>query len=430
MFSKTTEKGQALILIALGAIALFAFAALAIDGSRVYSNKRHAQNAADTAVLAAGLAYARDNNITFDGIENVAQGRAKSNGYDYANLSNEITVEVVDIPAASDDCPDDLEGKDITVTIVSTIPATFARVLGRNEITTAVTATSRTCESKIEPPFDGNAIVALAPSGKAYDGTGNPKWLIEGGGIFANSASSNAAYCNGAAEITAPSVSVVGGVDLSCHKVTIEGTINTDASPYTNYQSMAKFFPPVPDCNGTATFSGGKWKPDPDADEAKSGSKVAFSGDMDFAPGLYCITNSPGPYHGALTGNGVTFVAMRSDFQMTFNGSGNSFNASAPTSGDYKGVLIYLPPQVDASGNLRMTQELDLRGNGTFGDIIGTILAPSAQVTMFGNSGTGEMNTQVIAYQVDSGGTADIHVNYDPDDNYKYPTPILLTVVE
>ena len=57
MIHKKTERGQALILIAFAAIGLFAFSALAIDGSRAFSNKRHAQNTADTAALAAALAH-------------------------------------------------------------------------------------------------------------------------------------------------------------------------------------------------------------------------------------------------------------------------------------------------------------------------------------------------------------------------------------
>ncbi|MCI0553607.1 MAG: pilus assembly protein TadG-related protein, partial [Anaerolineae bacterium] len=59
MTNKNSEKGQALVLIALAAVGLFAFAALAIDGGRVFSDRRHAQNAADTAALAAALAKIR-----------------------------------------------------------------------------------------------------------------------------------------------------------------------------------------------------------------------------------------------------------------------------------------------------------------------------------------------------------------------------------
>jgi choice-of-anchor A domain-containing protein len=88
-----------------------------------------------------------------------------------------------------------------------------------------------------------------------------------------------------------------------------------------------------------------------------------------------------------------------------------------------------MAPQIDANGNLLNTQQLDLRGNGD-GDIKGTIIAPSADVTMFGNSGTGAINSQVIAYQVDSGGTADIHLTYKAGDNYHASLPISLTLLK
>ena len=52
----SSQRGQALVMIALAAIGLFAFAALAIDGSAIFSDRRHAQNAADTSALAAALA--------------------------------------------------------------------------------------------------------------------------------------------------------------------------------------------------------------------------------------------------------------------------------------------------------------------------------------------------------------------------------------
>src|ERR1044071_3739143 len=55
-----TERGQALILIAFAAIGLFAIAGLAIDGTAKYSDRRHAQNAADTAALAGAFAKITD----------------------------------------------------------------------------------------------------------------------------------------------------------------------------------------------------------------------------------------------------------------------------------------------------------------------------------------------------------------------------------
>jgi uncharacterized membrane protein len=61
MFDKiTTEKGQAMVLLVLAFIVLLGFAALAIDGGMVYSDRRISQNAADAASLAgAGEAGAQ-----------------------------------------------------------------------------------------------------------------------------------------------------------------------------------------------------------------------------------------------------------------------------------------------------------------------------------------------------------------------------------
>ena len=417
----SSEKGQALIVITLAAIGLFAFAALAIDGSMVFSDKRHAQNAADTAALAGALAHSRGQDIS-----TTAKSRALSNGYNDDTTTNVVTVSIEDSPSGV--CPANTEGTEITVYITSYVRTTFARVIGREQVTNRVLASTRACGSYNGPPFDGNAIVSLAPDGTGYEGNGNADWIIEGGGIFANSSSFIAAHCQSAAtSITVPSVTVVGDVSWGNCDMNISGSTDTDAIQL-SYSDYSSLFPPEPACNGTATNSGGQWHPQSGAD----GSRVEFEGgDMDFAPGLYCVTNETvGPYHGELTGSEVTFYIMSYDFELKFDGEGNSFNASAPTSGDYKGVLMYLAPRVDGNGNLLPTdQALDLRGNGD-GDIIGTIIAPSAYVTMFGNSGSGALNSQIIAYLIDSGGTADIHIAYNSDDNYQAALPMTLTLLQ
>ena len=53
---RVKERGQALILIAFAMVGLVAMVGLAIDGSAKFSDRRHAQNAADTAAMAAALA--------------------------------------------------------------------------------------------------------------------------------------------------------------------------------------------------------------------------------------------------------------------------------------------------------------------------------------------------------------------------------------
>lgn len=424
---RNTEKGQALILIVFAIVGLVGLTGLAVDGSLVYADRRHAQNAADSAAWAAALAYGRGQDI-----ESAVQGAAATNGYDNNGGNNEVILSMEDTPAG--ECPGGVSGKDITVRITSQITPYFSPAVGIRELSNHVQTITRSCESFTAPPFTGNAIVALAPSGKGFDATGNPDWTITNGGIFANSTSANAAYCNGAASVITlrtnpsdpqPGIRVAGGTDLDCSSVDV-GAIVTGVDQYdsTDYQSM---LPPIPDCDGTATFSNGVWH----AQDNAFGSNVAFSSDMTFASGLYCVTNSPGPFHGqisSLPGAGVTFYITSPNFQMKFNGGGN-LTASAPNAGSYAGVLMYLAPQFDDNGNLLNTQAIDMRGNGT-AEIIGSIIAPSADVTMFGNSNSIGFHSQIIAYQVDTGGGAYVNITYDEDLIYNAAQPITLYLLK
>ncbi len=83
----SSEKGQALILIALAVIGLVGFSALTIDGGRVLSDKRNAQNAADTSVLSAALAKIQGKSD----YKNYGVTRATSNGY---STGSNATVEI------------------------------------------------------------------------------------------------------------------------------------------------------------------------------------------------------------------------------------------------------------------------------------------------------------------------------------------------
>jgi uncharacterized membrane protein len=57
MEKNRSERGQALILLAVSLVVLLGFTALAIDGSLLYSDRRQLQTAADAAALAgAGAA--------------------------------------------------------------------------------------------------------------------------------------------------------------------------------------------------------------------------------------------------------------------------------------------------------------------------------------------------------------------------------------
>ena len=405
------ERGQALILIVFGLIVMIGLTGLAVDGGMAYSDRRKAQNAADNAALAAALERVRGGVV-----QTVADTSALTNGFDNNGTTNTVTVTEVD----STHCPFFGTGKDITVKITSVINAYFGPVIGIRQMHNTVQATARSCDAYVGPLFNGNAIVALTPGGIGFDAAGNPAWNVLGGGIFSNSSSSPSVRCKGASDVSAPSVTAVGVIALQCSNSV--GSSTSGAAQY-QYADYAGLLPRSPACNGTASLQNGYWVPESGAD----GSKVAFNGNMVFGAGLYCVTNSPGPYHGAISGTGVTFFIMPSNFSMKFNGGGN-LTATPPLSGEYQGLLIFSAPQL-SGGVLQNTQSIDLRGNGT-ADIKGSIIMPSASVTMFGNSNSNGLQTQVIGYNVDSGGTSNIYINYNATGGYQTMYPAWLTLLK
>lgn len=415
MAFKTTEKGQALILVALAAVALFAFAALAIDGSRAYSDKRHAQNAADTAVLAGALAYTRASDTDkaveatiYSIISSAAQDRATSNDYDNNGISNKVTITAVDVPAGG--CPGNVDGKDITVDIVSYINTTFARLLGREQITNAVTATTRACGFYWSPLFNGDAIVGLNPNTSqcGFDsGTSNSaKWKIKGSGLFSN----GCAYSKNTAS--------VNFVDGDC--ATAVGAASNFACSQSNQVTRKIKYPedvlkemPSNPCDGTPGDIG---LPPP-----ASGST--------FTNGVYCIADMDAYDSADIVLSNATLYVTDTNFELKFAGGGG-FSGTPSSGGEFADYYMVVAYESDPCEdfNDHDAQIIQFRGNGS-GTFSGTILAPSACLDLRGNGEADGIHTQLIGYNVSSNGDAEVYINYQIDENHEnpvYPTVSIL----
>src|SRR3990172_6540394 len=204
----SSEHGQVLVIIVLAMFGLIGMTGLAIDGSRAYSDRRQAQNAADTAALAAALAYVRTPDEDWT---TVGYTRAASNGYDDNETTNFVDVYHPPIEGAYTGNADYVQ-----VIITSHLGTLFGRVIGIEQVTNTVQAVA-----KVDPPvysemYFGNAVVGLAPEEcKAVKYQGNVDTTITGGGIFVNSDCPDAAFFNNSssAKLTAPSLTAVGGAD-------------------------------------------------------------------------------------------------------------------------------------------------------------------------------------------------------------------------
>jgi Putative Flp pilus-assembly TadE/G-like len=397
-----TQRGQALVMIALAAVGLFAFAALAIDGSAIFSDRRHAQNAADTSALAAALAKARSDPLK--PWESTGLARAASNGYNDNGITNDVLFysPPIDGPYQGDD-------QYVQVKIRSDVKLFFARIIGRQKATNHVEAVARATPSDHDQMFSGNAVVGLAPHDcHAVTYQGNADTTITGGGIFVMSDCPDAAFFNhsGAAELTAPSLCAVGGIEYRPGALDVP-SVSEGCSP------PPQIAEPNPACGGPAVKTGNTLSP---------GSWTGHfppSGVDTLEGGVYCVDGDFRLNGGdSLTGYGVV-IRMNSGV-VTWNG-GATVHLSAPTEGDFNGLLMYMPSSTNCS-------TITLNGNSG-STIVGTILAPCSNVTVEGTGDTG-IDGQIIGYTVDLTGTSSNSIHYNDEQNYDALIPPSLEMAQ
>ena len=309
----STERGQALILIAFAAIALFAITGLAIDGSKKLSDRRHAQNAADAAVLAGSLASLRgDPNWELKALD-----RALENGYDDNHVTNE--VEVYTCADADASCgPYAGDPLYVQVVITSHIDTTFARVIGFQQLHNTVESIAMSQEGYQGQLYGGASIIGLAPDQcKTIWLSGSAAVNITGGGIFSNSNEDCGVTIQGSngfdidmdgrIDMVAGAYTKNGNPDLS----KIDGGLHGGADPY-QYPPPAKMLPKY-----TCDWTYANFPP---------------SGVTTLDPGTYCVTSRfKMGSSDVLNGTGVTIVMEDGDIDWHGNAT---INLSAPTSGD------------------------------------------------------------------------------------------------
>jgi Flp pilus assembly protein TadG len=423
MIIKASEKGQALILITLAAVALFGFAALAIDGSAIFSDRRHAQNAADTAALDAALAKVRHGNWETEGLQ-----RALSNGYDNNGTTNDVLLYNPPV-----DGPYQGNNQYIQVKIRSDVDTTFARVIGFEKATNYVQAVARASVPEVTTWFDGAALVSVMEgcrsSGDPHDPFvvgGNGTTVINNSGIFVNSTCDPAFEDNGNSNLvtTSKGVCVVGGVEAGVNGVNPPPTENCGSQI-----DPARYQLPNPVCNqpGSIVGSSGNYEAWPGYFN-RTGNQTfpdeSPSGTLKLHKGIYCLENGislNGNWNITtdLDGNGEHDSASEGVFffipdgDVTFNG-GSTLNVHAISSladnfpERFLNYLIYIPPSNEAN--------VTITGNSgsTF---TGTILAPASHITLDGSGNTFSLDTQIIGYDTTITGSGHIDITFNQSNN-------------
>jgi Putative Flp pilus-assembly TadE/G-like len=424
------ERGQALVLIALAAVGLFAITGLAIDGGAKFSDRRHAQNAADTAALAAALTKATGltagqtdsvcstasgwtNSAFCLDIINAAWDRAEENGYDG------LIPDSVDVYSPPISGPYLNNASYVQVIITSYVKTYFARVIGINQTQNTVEAVALSKEGgKL---YDGSSVVSMNPSPNCGNGSvnvgGNGTINLNGGGILVNS-SASCGYSQTSCSVT---LNIIGG-GISSAGSPINQSCGTPAPADTSAPQVVVpdevYMPDEPiECSQAHPLptnpSGNSWTIYPGyyTDFPQAGL-ISNNKDITLSPGVYCVDSDihwSGSTFNSLDGTSGVTIYMKSGH--TFNTSINSpiwLNAS--TSGEYTGYLIIL------DGNMNSIQNCTING-GSYLDMNGTIFAPYCNITINGdNSTSSDFNAQVIGWDVKLNGNNTINFNYDPNN--------------
>jgi Flp pilus assembly protein TadG len=421
MLHKKSEKGQALVLIVFALIGLLGMTALTVDGGIAYLDRNNAQTAADSAAIAAGLANSHGQNVT-----NAALDRAASNNFNNDGTRNIVTVTIT--PTTTGVCPE--TGKIIKVDITSNAPTTFAKLLGKSQVTNRVSASTKACDvsgTAGSPLYTGSAVYATKTAAcgngtndKALSTNGSSQVQMWGGGFGSASTDGDCVDFSGGNVQLKKQESGTACADI--YMASASGTGQDFSHVYGQDgcgQPHYNVAFPAPPANLNITCAGNATKTGSTLSQGNYTGTFPPSGVTTLQSGTYCV-NGDFDMNGGdnLHGDGVMIVLNTGGIK--WNGN-MTLDLSGPTSGSYKGLVIYLPP----------TNSSQIRLNGSSGvKLAGTMLAQNAPCDF---SGTGKIeknawNFQMICYTWQMTGNYDAQIMYNSSLLYSPATTVLPSV--
>jgi hypothetical protein len=415
-----TERGQAIVLIALALIGLIAFAGLAIDGGMVYSDRRHAQNASDAGSLAGGGAAAlnlENQNVVYTNFTcgsaavNTAIAQAVNSARNMMLANEYAPADITVTTECQDSDPTYFQEKyiDIQTQIITDTQTALIHVVYDDVVQNLVNATTRV-KPRTSLAF-GHAVVGLNPGDGSCDAEvegvkigGTGEITISGGGIWSQSCLAVIGDCN--VEVDGGGIGYGDGQHGSCDEIDPAPQHQNDTLP------ADSFSVPTPDCSKDGAVSITQIK------MTNGDSEIDLNASYPGA-NLICITSPDNAIqisNGTLSGTDITLYLPNSgDIRIT----GGVINLSAagedpdPDPG-LPGVLIYVP------------HESVIKINGTNDShYMGLIYAPESGIEIEGSGDIGPtMNTQIIGYNVSLLGNATIEINYNESWNYEKPSQL------
>ncbi len=430
------ERGQALVLLAIGIVGLIGLTALAIDGGRAFADRRHAQNAADNAAYAGGFGWIRDSNGTWVGSnwsnntvwQQPAYNVAAANSYtNDADSSVSLAIEPYnDCLAIAPTGP--VLGALVSVEIQSTLDTLFAPVIGVQNTHTTVNATAIACKEYTGLAGLGQAAVSCNKTDcYTFEFAGNNNSKIQGSGAFVNSSCSGNGNQKALRGYGSGTVQIPFGIRVVAPdyywQMSNPPNITTNVPQIDCFENIA----PLEQIGVTCSSAGSEGS-DIHGRFLNPGTyngtfPPGQAGTLYLKPGIYCLNgdwrqNSNNwkirmhPDANIGGGQGVTFV-INADVAInggSVNVTGQRFGA--PINGR---LLMYAPFYGPNKQIIQHTITINGNNDSSF---TGTLFAPTSRVTLTGTAGN-ENTTwtgQVIGDTIAISGTVNWDLIYDEDN--------------
>ena len=324
------ESGAVLVVVSVAFVTLIGFAAIALDGGVLFNEKRHAQNAADHAALAAAWA-----NCNGEDPAAAADASVVKNGY----VAAELTL--------TDNDPS------YTAQVDTSVDMTFAKIFGISSAAVSADAVAECvvvsgggfgpleCVLALDPSADDALVFSSIDIAELNDCT-----------PIANSTSSSAIKLRSMGSFCAYSLYTPGGVDapgylLGC----LDEPPTTGSSATASDDPFADVIPTLPGSPPCASTSGNILLPGVYC----NGLSKSSLGTLTLEPGTYYIIgalsfssidtvecNCPDP------GDGVSLIMLGSGARFSFSSIDN-VSLQSPSAGDYPGMLLYVDPNTTES---------------------------------------------------------------------------------
>jgi hypothetical protein len=399
------ERGSMLLLGALTIAVLMAFAGMALDATYMYFHKRTMQTAADAGAYAGALELLRGNTD----VTTAADQDTSLNGF--TNGTSNVTVTVNNPPQSGSEAGN---SDFVEVIIAHPQPTWFMRVL----------------------KFDSVNVKARAVAGVSNTGSGcvyalNQDTSNQNNGFFVNGTTNSSFSCG---VYSNANFRAVGGACVVTPTVSYSGTYtNQNGSGNCGPTGIGKGVPIDDPLHDKYTM--------PDASSTSCTAhnfRVTTGTTVYISPGTYCggititgtvqnVVFESGTYvldggglqiNGGVnvSGDGVTFFntypgTLTNQYGgIDIEGTG-TVNLSAPTSGDYAGLLFYQDPTVPWSAS-----NGSIIAGGASSTYDGILYFPTTDLQYAGNSSSQADGTDgytiLVGYNIMINGTAQINADY------------------